>query len=610
MVSLDKKELTGKFGEWARLSKKDKFMFKNRYKLQKQIVTGQGSSEKGVYLDRKTGNKVFIKIGKDRKLLEREFVSQKLFYDQSRKLRGLGVLVPEPFDVIDMGDRCAILMEYIPRAKSLLNPGISTQVKAYIKVLKFLELASKNLEVASEISLPARSAFYQFLSTPYFLFKNLMSYPSYSREFILSFRRILALSLSWLRLSANYLCHGDINITNIFVSGKKVILVDFARSCFSHKYYNLSQALNSTWHKPEFHNLLWEKIVREFNIKTGEKFLLKSFVLLNLIQRLGKRYENKAQEDFYVSRIKEITLSASLRETNQKLIDVIRKLGYRVSPSLEEDEFGRYHGVVFNTKGKKFFVKAVIGGGSYRYRSLYSEIKVNQYLSRLTKENKIEYRGYRLQIPRVEKVIKEGEILCLISDYVPGNRLLDEPSRDRVEMLLTTLELVSRLSKKTRGYKIDAYLKNYTKINLIFHLPFKLLKAVFLSSFAFPRLIVATRKVLGVLAFGSREYGLVHGDINVSNILINKNTVYLTDWEESGWGITAYNSIAPLCVHWEDKIVRNGLIGRLSDMGLRSQIIPLLAYRALVLFNQNIDRKDKKRIRDLKILKFIESAKS
>ena len=294
-----------------------------------------------------------------------------------------------------------------------------------------------------------------------------------------------------------------------------------------------------------------------------------------------------------------------MRQNNQNvLINLIKRNGYRAITTIDKDEFERYHGIISDIQGNKFFVKAVSGESSYRYKSLFAECEVSSYLSSLTESDLLLYNGYRLKIPKVEKIIKEGEILILISDYIKGRRLLDESSQFQAEMLITVLELVTKLSGHTRRFQIQPYLKDYSRNTLLVYLPLRLMKAVFLSPFAAFKIIMTVPKVLPLFQLQIYDNGLVHADINASNILINKKTVYLTDWEEAGWGISAYNIISPLCVHWQDRIIRNRLLRSLHDEGLKKAIIPLLSYRTLTLLNQKVSRKNIKRMRDLKLLNF------
>lgn len=292
----------------------------------------------------------------------------------------------------------------------------------------------------------------------------------------------------------------------------------------------------------------------------------------------------------------------------KKLSDLMQQHGYRQIYPFKKDEYERFNGIIYDLQGKKYFVKAVIGKDSYKYKSLYRESQVTSYLSTLTKKTHINHDGYSLYVPSVAKIIDQNEFFCLITNYIGGKKLSNESSDAQANILLTTLELVAKLSKVSHISTIRPYLKNYTREGLLFSLPIRFIKATILSPFAFPGLINALWKSLSLLSLNIYEYGLIHPDINVSNIIIHKNSIYLTDWEEAGWGMSVYNTITPLCVHWQDQTLRGKLFGRLRDNGQKKITIPLLAYRTLILFNQNMQRENKKRKRNIMILKFLEHA--
>lgn len=291
----------------------------------------------------------------------------------------------------------------------------------------------------------------------------------------------------------------------------------------------------------------------------------------------------------------------------KQLNHLMQQHGYQQAFPFKKDESERFNGIILNRWGRKYFVKAVIGKDSYKYKSLYCESQVTSYVSNLTRKTHINHNGYKLYVPSVAKIIDQDGFFCLITNYIEGKKLSNESSNTKGDILLTTLGLVAKLSKKARVSTIQPYLKNYTRGALLFSLPMRFIKAAVLSPFAFPGLINASWKALSLLSPDTYEYGLVHSDINISNIIIQKNAIYLTDWEEAGWGIVAYNTITPLCVHWQDQTLRDILLVRLRDNGQKKITIPLLAYRTLMLFNQHIERENKKRKRDIMILKFLEN---
>lgn len=576
----------------------------NRYELKKQEkLWGQGSSKKGIYLDKKTNNLVFIKVDTNIKSLLREYKSQQIFYEQSRKLKTRDIIIPKPLEILKVDNYLALVMQYFP-IKSPLKVNVKKRVDTYMKVLRFLEKV--NTGDNKKYDLVRKSVTRKLITLPYFLSKNLMLYPAYSYLFINSAAFIARMTSRWLKLNSDWLCHGDINTTNVLLYGKKIVIIDFAHSYRSHHYYDISRVLNSTWFLKGFHDEFWNHIVNELNLTRRQQALLTSFVAFNLMQRLSQRYPKRDQELFYLKRLEMIKTSFSKESFLQQLVSLIKKYGFPTVLSIKWDEHKRANGIIFDKVGRKYFFKAAFGKDSYEYKSLCSESRITNYLSSLTKKINVGYYGYRLYIPSVAKIIDQEEILCLITRYVEGRKPLNENSDIKADILLTTLELFAKLSSKTKMSAIRPYLKNYTIGAILLSLPMRFIKAAILSPFATPGLIKVFTKTLPLFSHNNNKYGLVHADINLSNLILQKKAIYLTDWEEAGWGINAYSTITPLCVYWQDQTLREVLLRKLQKNGQKKITIPLLAYRTLMLFNQHIEKGDKRRKRDFMLLKFLE----
>ena len=285
----------------------------------------------------------------------------------------------------------------------------------------------------------------------------------------------------------------------------------------------------------------------------------------------------------------------------KELENIIKENGYSIVNKIDRDVFGRYHGIVSNNSNDKFFIKAITGKETYEYKSLQSEIEITQYLYFVTKDGEVKVNNHRLHIPRIEKALQKDNILCLITDYICEDNLLDKSSNVQAETLLQTLELMKELNKKVQLSQIKPHLKAYTRIFLLIDIPCKLVKASYLNPKLMGKFVLLAVKALSIITQLSSK-ALVHADINASNILFNDSIIYLTDWEQAGIGIPEYNTIAPLSVHWTDEIIRNALLNTIKN---KNQIIPLLAYRTLVLFNQNINGGDPRRIRDYELLDYV-----
>lgn len=278
----------------------------DRFELYKQEeLWGQSLAKKGIYIDKKTNSMVFIKVDSNSKLLFREYAYQQLFYEQSKKLKITDIIIPKPLEILEVDNYVALVMEYF-LAESLLEADIKTRLDAYTKVLKFLGKINPVTDDSRKYGLRRKSATRQLVTLPYFLSKNLMLHPVHAFLFLRSAWFIIRFASRWTKLTSNWIGHGDINVTNVLRYRGKVIILDFACTYMSHRYFDISRALNSTWYQTGFHEQLWNHIVSEFRFTIHQQDTLKSFAVLNLMQRLSQRYASRSQERFYLERLEKL----------------------------------------------------------------------------------------------------------------------------------------------------------------------------------------------------------------------------------------------------------------------------------------------------------------
>lgn len=271
----------------------------------RKVFQGQSLSKKGIYIDNKTKELVFIKIDRNSKSLFREYMHQQYFYEESRKLKTLDIVVPKPLKIIKTDNYAALVMEYF-YGKSLFKADIQTRLNAYMKILKFLKEINTKANIGKKYGLKQKSAASQLVTLPYFLLKNLILYPNYVSLFLRSVGLITHKATQMARLTSSWISHGDINVDNALICRNQVVLLDFAFAYKSHRYFDISRTLNSTWYQKEFHGQFWNNIVNEFHFTAQEQDILKLFVVFNLMQRLSQRYKNANQENFYLKRLEKL----------------------------------------------------------------------------------------------------------------------------------------------------------------------------------------------------------------------------------------------------------------------------------------------------------------
>ena len=292
-----------------------------------------------------------------------------------------------------------------------------------------------------------------------------------------------------------------------------------------------------------------------------------------------------------------------------QVIKLLKIYGYLLV-RINRDQFNRLNGILKDRQGKRYFFKVVNDQDVYSFNSLFNEANVSRYLGKLSHQKIVSFKGYRLKIPLVKKIIKKDGIVCLISNLVEGNSLLTKPSQFQARILEITLEQLLLLNRLFVRSPVDQYLIKYTKNDLLLSLPRKLIKAVLTSPSDAVSLIKIALNFLKSIAFTGYHNALIHADLNASNIILKGKTIYLTDWEEVGWGISTYNIVGPLCVHWQTRVIRNKIFMYLQKTKQNTLAVPLLAHKVLILFNQKMDRSHPKRVRDLKLLRYLIKTRS
>lgn len=290
-----------------------------------------------------------------------------------------------------------------------------------------------------------------------------------------------------------------------------------------------------------------------------------------------------------------------MRNKLDQVIRILKNRSYTIAEIPYGDEFGRFRVIAKNKKGQKLFIKSVVGKQSYAYSSLLNEAHLCRFLSQRINTAPVLYKRFKLKIPEVEEVIEENNCVIFISHFIKGKSLSDLSSKEQAEKIIAVYSLVNSLDIERD--EIAAFrLKDFSKLNILLQTPLRCIRAFFLQPRYAIKLIFAALHVIPLAFAGRLRSGLVHSDINASNIILDKKDIYLVDWEEAGWGLILCNQVAPLCCHWIDNAMRRIIYTDLNRGNSDKITIPLIAFRTLILFNQKIKWGSKKHRRDVKLL--------
>jgi fructosamine-3-kinase len=264
------------------------------------IIKKHGKAPERKIVYKKSGEKVklFVKFGKSKKRLVYENLAHKLFYSKLKNNSALQI--PKPVRLINTSNSWSLVMEYL-EIESIKNLSLFKKIDIYIKVLSSL-LKINEVKDLKNTGLKIYTPVYLIFTVPYFFAIALIR----NGNLLLLSRSLLKMILqfpNWLKLKPIYLCHGDIHQTNIMMSGGKIALIDFGESLISHKYYDLSIAVNTCWRTPAFCRTLLKTLIKNNFIDKRDLYLFNSLAIYNLMQRLTGKISYR-EKLFYIKRLK------------------------------------------------------------------------------------------------------------------------------------------------------------------------------------------------------------------------------------------------------------------------------------------------------------------
>jgi hypothetical protein len=290
-----------------------------------------------------------------------------------------------------------------------------------------------------------------------------------------------------------------------------------------------------------------------------------------------------------------------MKETEKILKGLLKKHGFRLIKTVRNDGFERFNSVLKDVKGNKFFMKATLGKKTYRYNSLYNEAVISDFLSKMLIKRHLINNGYRLQVPEVKKIIEDKNFLIFISDFSTGKKLSLYEKGEQAKILKNCIELITKLDNPESFQAMDNRFKKYDRARLLMLSPLRLGKAALFTNVPLRKLVKVYYNFLAILFVRKVKNSLVHPDINTTNIIVYGKKIYLTDWEEAGWGVSKYNATTPLLLYENDSVL-SGEIHSIFKNLPRRMLKALLSYRILVLFNQKTNTEDKRYKRDLLLI--------
>lgn len=211
--------------------------------------------------------------------------------------------------------------------------------------------------------------------------------------------------------------------------------------------------------------------------------------------------------------------------------------GYKLVSSLSEKSFPYAVGKYKTKKGDKFVLKVWSGSKkNLYYHNLFHEIDVYKTLSLAQKKLKQKKLGGKLSIPEFIEAIETKEKLILVIRFVEGDSLDSIKDINRkLTIYKNANQYIKKLGRFCGRQEIKLIgIRNWKHFSLLY--PFIFAVAVIRNPrIFFDIVLLSTLFYKGYLKMiGEKASTLVHGDLNLKNILVGKNNhYYIFDLEQA-----------------------------------------------------------------------------
>lgn len=206
---------------------------------------------------------------------------------------------------------------------------------------------------------------------------------------------------------------------------------------------------------------------------------------------------------------------------------------YRLVSVVEKEILNQEYGIgVYEYMGEKVFIKTWSGRiENFRYYSLVKECLINEALYRKMEENKSLGSKYLIKVPRVIGYMKKRNSLSVVFEYIHGKTLTSSSFAEQTEVIAAIIKALYSVSKSfTDKEKKQFSIRPF--IFYIFSLPLFTLLTVILNFRSSKSTLKALFNCLKTIDhIKVKNLYLVHGDLDLHNVIKNKSGYYLLDCE-------------------------------------------------------------------------------
>lgn len=226
-----------------------------------------------------------------------------------------------------------------------------------------------------------------------------------------------------------------------------------------------------------------------------------------------------------------------LKEEQVTVTDIPKKIGaYSFVKELHKNKTPKpyVYALYKTTTGKKAFAKIWSGDNKNKnYHMLQNEIAAYKFILKDFHTNKVIKQKFpTIQVPKLIHVSNKKNNVILLLEYVNGKQLEVETNETKITVFKEVFQFLSYLNKVSTFSRTKERFPNRHLQYWLILLPYLSLKGIMINSKNAWLILKANLAIIKNLGFKNSS-DFVHRDVGESNIVLNKQGIWLYDFQLS-----------------------------------------------------------------------------
>lgn len=203
--------------------------------------------------------------------------------------------------------------------------------------------------------------------------------------------------------------------------------------------------------------------------------------------------------------------------------------GYALLKEMNKNKNFRNFSIgIYGKNGKKYFIKTWYGA----VHDINYYLLLNEYIvSRILNSKNSILKDLNIRVPKVVDLEEGSTTLSVIFEYVNGTRL-DLLSRNKQSQVLSkVLRSLNTIYERLSENEKKLFMKKKNRSYLTALPEIAVLAIIFNPKYIFTIVKGVFESIRNYSVFSNYGYSLAHRDLNLTNIIVNRNEIYLVDLE-------------------------------------------------------------------------------